>query len=89
MIDIETKSGFKCEIEEDIFDDAEFVDFLSSDDARTSLGKIAIHLLGEDGKVKLYNHLRDDTGKVRFSRVEAELIEIMNEASRKSKEAKK
>lgn len=79
MIEIKTKSGFECKVDENVFDDAEFLDFLSSTESSYAIGKACTHILGADGKAAIYEHVRDENGKVRASVVEAELVEIMGE----------
>ena len=74
----ETKSGFKFEIEEEMLDNMEILDYLSDADDGNSLAfpKLLNILLGKDQKKRLYNHLRTEKGNVPSEKVLDELHEI-------------
>lgn len=74
----ETKSGFKFEIEEEMLDNMEILDYLSDADDGNSLAfpKLLNTLLGKDQKKRLYNHLRTEKGNVPSEKVLNELHEI-------------
>ena len=73
-----TKSGFKFVIEDGVFDDMELLEALADVDKGNSaaLPDVIVRVLGEDQKKKLYDHLRDQNGRVPVSKVGAELAEI-------------
>lgn len=74
-----TSSGFAWEIEEDALDDMELLDALAEIDAgRTdAVSAACLHLVGKKQRAALYDHLRDETGRVRISAVANELGEIL------------
>lgn len=76
---VKTKSGFSIEIEPDALDDMELLDELVeiSRGNITKLRSVLTRLLGDNGCAALYEHLRNDKGRVPASAVSAELFEIM------------
>ena len=74
-----TSSGFDWKIEEDALDDMELLDALSEIDAGKldSVSAACLHLLGKEQRAALYNHRRDEKGRVRISAVSDELGEIL------------
>lgn len=78
MKTITTQSGFSIEVDEDKFDDIEFVETLAEvDDDILLVPKVIRTILGEEGKKALYDHVRDDTGRARASKAIEEFKEIM------------
>lgn len=74
-----TSTGFAWQIEEDALDDMELLDALAEID-RGKLDAVSaacLHLLGKDQRARLYEHRRDERGRVRISDVSAELGEIL------------
>lgn len=81
MKHIKTQSGFEADIDETALNDMEFVDLIASIDEGSTNGTIGLsricqRILGADKKA-LYDHLRDENGRVKPAEVEAELSEIM------------
>ena len=74
-----TSSGFNWQIAEDALDDMELLDALSEIDAGKldSVSAACLHLLGKPQRTKLYDHRRDESGRVRISAVADELGEIL------------
>ena len=78
MIHVETKGGFVCDIPEENLDNMELLEEL----VRWKRGdKMAVipaidQLLGKEGKQALYDHFRDETGRVPASLVSAAALEI-------------
>ncbi len=73
-----TKSGFSIELDEEAFDDLEFVEVLAEvDDNVLLVPKVIKMILGEEGKKALYDHVRDDKGRARASKAIEEFKEIM------------
>lgn len=79
MIQGKTASGFEYHIEDEALDDAELVDdFVEIQDGKNVHTKDAcIRLLGVDGQKALYDHCRSEKGRVKFTTLMAELMEIM------------
>ena len=74
-----TTSGFSWSIEEDALDDMELLDALAEIDAGKldAVSAACLHLLGKEQRARLYDHRRDERGRVRISDVSAELGEII------------
>ena len=74
-----TSSGFNWQIEEDALDDMELLDALAEIDAGKleAASAACLHLLGKPQRTALYDHLRDENGRVRISAVSTELGEIL------------
>lgn len=80
MITGTTKSGFKYELGEDVADNWELFEMLAGlEENPMLLPKVLDAFLGVPQKKALIEHLRDkETGIVKTSAMEAELIEIMS-----------
>lgn len=80
MITAKTNDGFTVELSEDTLDDAELLDALGDmqDSDVFAMGKLAVRLLGKEGKKKLYAHLRNPEGRVPVAAVATALGELMN-----------
>ena len=80
MIQVKTKSGFECELQDNVLNNMELVDAIAELDERGSLfalSKLCILLLGEAQRRRLYDHLRTEDGRVPNSDVEREVVEIL------------
>ena len=79
MTKIKTKSGFCTEIDEKALDDAELLDLLVELDEEnfTVFPTVLKKILGADGKKKLYDHLRNEDGRVPYESLTAEINDIM------------
>lgn len=75
-----TSTGFAWEIEEDALDDAELIDALIEFDkgGMEAVPTACRRLLGKDQHAALYEHLRGEDGRVRFSDVALAFGEILN-----------
>lgn len=72
-----TKSGFTFTLEDDVLDDMELLDAMAEIGETTSgVSKTVVKLLGKQQRKALYDHLRDDKGKVRQAKVLQELTDI-------------
>ena len=82
MKTITTTSGFTIELDEENFDDMEFVELLAiaeeNDREVTILPKAIEMTLGKEGKKALYDHVRDDKGRARATKAVEEFKEIMS-----------
>ena len=72
-----TASGFEFELDPKQLDDMELIEALADLDKNpTGIPRVLRLILGDDGKGRLYEHCRDESGRVPASRVAAELVEI-------------
>ena len=74
-----TESGFEFDVEKEIFDDMELLDALTEADrgSMTAVSDACVKILGKEQRKRLYDHLRQENGKVPIGLVSAELISIM------------
>ena len=79
MQKVTTKSGFKCLINKEQLNDMELVDKIAEADAGNPLAVSAVieKILGKEQKSKLYNHLRNEDGRVPIEKVGDEITEII------------
>lgn len=83
MITGTTESGFSFELEEEILDDYEFVEAIGeTEDNPFAVNKVVKLLLGKKGASDLKEHCRDENGRVRTSRIEKEIVDILNNAGK-------
>lgn len=75
MIKGVTDNGFAFAIDEDALDDAEFLEILVAitKGDRTALPDFVLGFFGAEQKQRLYDFCRDESGRVRLSRVELEI----------------
>ena len=86
MLKGKTESGFCFEVDETGLDDMEFVEALAELEENTlMLPKVCNMLLGKEQKKKLYDHLRDENGKVPLGDVSNAIVEIMLVAGESTK----
>jgi len=94
MREITTSSGFVCEIDDAAGNDMELLDLFVDIDETEEPGeqmliasKIARKLLGNEGRKKLYAHIRTPEGNVpidRFMEIFQEIIQNLGDAKKKS-----
>ena len=81
-----TKSGFYFEIDETALDDMEFVEALAElEENALKFPKVCTMLLGKAQKKKLYDHFRDENGKVPVEVISNAIAEIMTMAGESTK----
>lgn len=86
MLQGKTESGFCFEIDESALDDMEFVEALADlEEDALKLPKVCNMLLGKEQKAKLYDHLRNEDGKVPINDVSNAIVEIMSVAGENTK----
>lgn len=74
-----TSTGFNYEYDKAVADDMEFVELLLDvEENEHHLPKLIDALLGKAQKKKLYEHCRNEDGRVPATRVYAEFNEILN-----------
>lgn len=79
-----TKSGFKFDVDVDALDDAELLERMAdayAGDDGFALFDVMKKMLGAEQKKKLYDHLRDDKGKVSLRKVGEEMNDIFEQLS--------
>lgn len=82
MIKVKTESGFECEINENVLDDAEILDvFVELDDGNPVHITTAVKKILRDDYKRLYDHIRTDDDRVPLTALAAEMAEIVNKAS--------
>ena len=79
MLTGKTKTGFEFEIDDEAKDDMEFlealVDFTKGN--KTRFPDLINMFFGEEQKQKLYEHCRSESGRVLASKVELELMGVL------------
>lgn len=80
MIEVKTKSGFECTIDDEAVNDWELLELLQriDDGDMTAIVKTLPKLLGEEQAKALKEHLRNANGRVPMDKMVAEITEIMN-----------
>lgn len=75
---IVTGTGFTWEIDDDARDDQELVDaFVEMDEHPERYGRVLDLLLGKDGRKVLYEHCRNEKGRVPATAIQHELFDII------------
>lgn len=87
MIKGKTNSGFEFELSEETINNMELVDALAeaSDDDPISVSRVVKLFLGDDLRKKLYDHLRNEQGRVPVAAVNTEVMEIFQAFGKKGK----
>ena len=82
-----TSSGFECDIDEGALDDMELLDDLVAIDGGdvSKFTPADKKILGDDEKERLYEHIRDDSGRVPVSAFGVELGDIIKGLNSKKK----
>lgn len=85
MIKEKTKTGFKFEVDGDVVRDMEFIELAAaSQEDGLLLPKVIELVLGAEQKKALYDHVRNENGRVivdDVSREFGEILDAINEAS--------
>ena len=86
MLKGKTESGFEFEIDENIADDMELIEDIAKADKDVSVFPgVLTKILGEEQKSALYDHLRNENGRVSIKDTVAAFTEIMNIAGEQTK----
>lgn len=81
-----TESGFEFEIDEKNLDDMEYLEALAdAEDNTERFPKLIRMTLGEEGKKRLYDHVRDEKGRAVATRAIEEFTEILQKAGPRTK----
>ena len=79
MITAKTNDGFEVELDEDFLDDAELMETLVSvKDNVTATFILRDNMLDAENKKRLYDHLRNEKGKVPFSALDSAISELVS-----------
>lgn len=83
-IDGITESGFKYSISSSKINNFELLDALyEAEENPLLISKVITLLLGEEGKLKLMDHLREEDGTVPIDKLQKELADIFKNAKLK------
>ena len=79
MITGKTQTGFEFELDDDVLDDMELLDALASADKGNPLGysEALDIMLGEEEKKRLYDHVRNEKGRVKLTALSEEILSII------------
>lgn len=85
MIKGTTKTGFKFEIDEKTMDNMELVDAIAeledNDNDPMNFSRLVKRLLGNDGRRRLYDHVREEDGRVPMNKIGDEIADILMKMS--------
>lgn len=80
---ITTETGLKLEIDENVFDDMELIDALAElTENPIAISKVVKLMFGTAGKKLLYDHCRDESGRVSTVNVNNEITDIFQKMSK-------
>ena len=82
---VETKTGFACEVDVTAYDDMECVELVARIDRgdKTAVPAFLAQLIGETQKKALYDHVRNENGRVPIEAVMAEIEDILDGSGEK------
>lgn len=74
----ELKNGFSFDVDENALDNMELIDAMAEaqEENPAMFSKAVLLLLGKDQRKKLYDHIRDDNGRVSVEAVTNSFVEI-------------
>lgn len=82
-------NGFRYTVEEDVFDDYEFLELIAEvEENPTKITKLVILILGEKQKDNLIKYLKDKEGKAKLSRMEKLIGELFQKIQKENKDLK-
>lgn len=75
-----TESGFKFEIDEKVLDDMELIDAMAASQGEdpTQISVVVVKIFGAEQRKRLYDHVRDENGRVPIGEVANIITEIIN-----------
>lgn len=79
-----TKSGFEYDVPEDVFDDMELIDALADVNSGRDGLQISVvvrKVFDEEQRKRLYDHVRDESGRVPTGSIMDVITEIANEST--------
>lgn len=80
IVHVKTTSGFECDINENVLDDMEVLDYLASIEGGELMKypKLLSKLFAPEVKKALYDHVRTEDGRVPYAAFETEITDIFN-----------
>lgn len=90
MTHVKLSCGFEADIDEQVINDMEFLDLVADFDAGDekkifAMQKMSIVLLGQDGKKRLYDALRNEEGRVPVDAYGETMAELIGQLGSKKK----
>ena len=86
MIEGKTSAGFDFALDEKVLDNMELLDAIAeSEENPLALSRICLLLLGRESRGRLYDHLREEDGRVPTETVSAAILEIFDACGIKGK----
>ena len=86
MIQGKTSTGFAFSIDEKVLDNMELLDAIAeSEENLTGISRACVLLLGKTGRRQLYDHLREEDGRVPGETGSQALVEIFQSCGNKGK----
>lgn len=81
------ENGFKFEIDEEALDDMELLDAMAEAEEGDALkmSKVMLRVLGKEQRDALYEHIRNESGRVPIEAAMNALVEILNSAGEEGK----
>ena len=81
-----TSAGVDFALDEKVLDNMELLDAIAeSDENPLALSRVCLLLLGRESRGRLYNHLREEDGRVPTEEVSAAILEIFDACGNKGK----
>lgn len=81
-----TESGYKFAVDPEVLKDMEFIELAAAaQENGLMLPKMIAFVLGEEGKQALYDHVRNDKGRVLLEDINTEFAAVLGEISKDSK----
>lgn len=80
VIHVKTTSGFECDVNGDVLDDIEVLDYLAAIEGGEVMKypKLLSKLFAPEVKKALYDHVRTEDGRVPYAAFDAEITDIFN-----------
>lgn len=80
VIHVKTTSGFECDVDNEVLDDIEVLDYLAAIDGGEVMKypKLLSKLFAPEVKKALYDHVRTEDGRVPYAAFDAEITDIFN-----------
>lgn len=88
MIKGVTSTGFSFEVDKDVLEDAEFLELfiaVQNGDGGSKVFELIRNVLGEEQKKKLFDHCRNDAGRVPLPALTDEVTDIFTELGKHEK----
>lgn len=78
MVQGTTTTGFKYSVDADVIRDMEFIELLAEAmDDGSKLPAVLVFALGKDQKKALYEHVRNEKGRVMLDDINREFLEVL------------